>query len=70
MYSCVYRVNQRVLILCGRHKRSVGRIVKVINKANVTKIIVCPEQLTWRKTSVGHIVVTASKLRKLELYFK
>ncbi len=57
-----------MVILHGKHKWLIGKVVKIVNNAKPIKVMVWPEQLTNKKLSVSRIIVAADRLRKLELH--
>ncbi|AUG34168.1 50S ribosomal protein L24 [Candidatus Hodgkinia cicadicola] len=67
MFNNLRWLNQRVFVLCGKHKRRIGKIVRVVAKVNVMRFVVCFEQLALVKVSTNCAVLTLDKLKKLSL---
>lgn len=60
-------LNQRVFVLCGKRKRQIGKVVRVIANANAVRLVVCFEQLALVKVSASCAVLTLNKVKKLSL---
>ncbi|AHL30865.1 MAG: hypothetical protein HCTETUND1_017 [Candidatus Hodgkinia cicadicola] len=60
-------LNQRVRVLCGKRKRQIGKVVRVVAKANAVRLVVCFEQLALVKVSTNCAVLAIDKLKKLSL---
>ncbi|AUG33864.1 50S ribosomal protein L24 [Candidatus Hodgkinia cicadicola] len=67
MFNSLRWLNQRVFVLCGKHKRRIGKIVHVVAKVDFTRFVVCFEQLAPVKVNTNCAVLTLDKLKKLSL---
>lgn len=56
-----------MLVLCGKHKRQIGRVVRAVAKADVICFAVCFEQLVRVRANANCAVLTLGKLKKLSL---
>ncbi|XXM93276.1 MAG: hypothetical protein AAI946_00685 [Candidatus Hodgkinia cicadicola] len=55
------------MTLCGKHKRLVGRVVRVIAKPHALCFAVCFERLPSVKLTSSCAIITAQKLKLLLL---
>ncbi|AUG91629.1 50S ribosomal protein L24 [Candidatus Hodgkinia cicadicola] len=67
MFSNTRRLAQSVRVLCGKRKRQIGKVLRVVTKANAMRFAVCFEQLALVKVSASCAVLAIDKLQRLSL---
>ncbi|AUG91517.1 50S ribosomal protein L24 [Candidatus Hodgkinia cicadicola] len=67
MFSNTRWLAQRVRVLCGKRKRQIGKVLRVVTKANTMRLVVCFEQLALVKVSTSCAVLAIDKLQRLSL---